>query len=76
MDQVGQLMEACHRDWEDAVAALPASWDTETDGEVRRYLGACRGVSRANLHWHFESGRYLGAEEAKKVRETGVMDFM
>lgn len=76
MNRLGQLMESCQRDWEDAVAEIPTSqWDAATTAEVQRYLGACRDVARANLHWSFKSGRYLNKEQGLKVRETRVMDL-
>ncbi|KAK6850358.1 Presilphiperfolan-8-beta-ol synthase [Apiospora arundinis] len=74
INKTGELMENCQRDWEDAIANLP-SWDKETDKEVRKYIDACRDVARANLHWSFKSGRYLNAEQGKKVRETRILDL-
>ncbi|PVH92540.1 terpenoid synthase [Periconia macrospinosa] len=74
MNLTGELMENCQRDWEEAIADLP-HWDAETNNEVRRYIDACSDVARANLHWSFKSGRYLNAEQGKKVRETRIMDL-
>lgn len=74
MDKTGELMEDCQRDWEEAINNLP-SWDKQTDQEVRRYIDACKDVARANLHWSFKSGRYLNAEQGKKVRETRTLDL-
>lgn len=75
MDKLGSLMESNQRDWEDAIAELPHWEDEETNKEVRRYLDACAAVARANLHWSFKSGRYLNAEQGKKVKETRIMDL-
>ncbi|KAM7200686.1 Cycloaraneosene synthase sdnA [Naviculisporaceae sp. PSN 640] len=75
MDKLGSLMESNQRDWEDAIAELPHWEDEETNKEVRRYLDACAAVARANLHWSFKSGRYLNAEQGRKVKETRVMDL-
>jgi hypothetical protein len=45
-------MEKCQRDWDEALLKLP-SWSKNVDQEVRRYIGACRDVARANLHWRY-----------------------
>lgn len=74
MNKTGELMENCQRDWDDAIATLP-SWGEKADKEVRRYIDACSDVARANLHWSFKSGRYLNAEQGKKVRETRILDL-
>ncbi|KAI1734644.1 isoprenoid synthase domain-containing protein [Xylaria scruposa] len=37
MDKTGEMMNDCHKDWDNAVSNLP-SWSEETDKEVRRYL--------------------------------------
>ncbi|KAI0554872.1 isoprenoid synthase domain-containing protein [Xylaria curta] len=66
MDKTGEMMNDCHKDWDNAVSNLP-SWSEETDKEVQRYLYVARDVARANLWWSFRSGRYLNAAEAAQV---------
>lgn len=74
MNKIGELMRDCQRDFDEAIEALP-SWGEEEDKEVRRYIDTCGHVARANMLWSFKSGRYLNADQGKKVRDVRILDL-
>jgi hypothetical protein len=50
VDKTGDIMVQCQQDWDKAVETLPSCGE-QIDREVRRYIGACRDVARANMRW-------------------------
>ncbi|KAL0940513.1 terpene synthase metal binding domain protein [Colletotrichum truncatum] len=71
VDKIGDMVDECYKTWYGALVRMPV-WGEKVDKEVLRYLDGCRNVALGNLHWSYESGRYLGTEGAR-VRETRIM---
>ncbi|KAF3809982.1 Presilphiperfolan-8-beta-ol synthase [Colletotrichum gloeosporioides] len=71
VDKIGDMIDECYKRWYGAMARMPL-WGEKIDREVLRYLDGCRNIALGNLHWSYESGRYLGAEGAE-VRQTRIM---
>ncbi|OHE93161.1 hypothetical protein CORC01_11573 [Colletotrichum orchidophilum] len=71
IDEIGDMIDECYRDWYLALAKMPVCGEN-IDREVIRYLQGCRNVALGNLHWSYESGRYLG-DEGSSVRRTRVL---
>ncbi|KAF4773240.1 hypothetical protein HER10_EVM0007807 [Colletotrichum scovillei] len=71
IDEIGDMIDECYRDWYLALSKMPICGE-KVDQEVIRYLDGCRDVALGNLHWSYESGRYLG-DEGALVRQTRVL---
>ncbi|KAJ0359945.1 hypothetical protein COL26b_014216 [Colletotrichum chrysophilum] len=71
VDKIGDMIDECYKRWYGAMVRMPL-WGEKIDREVLRYLDGCRNIALGNLHWSYESGRYLGAEGAE-VRQTRIM---
>ncbi|KAK1625185.1 isoprenoid synthase domain-containing protein, partial [Colletotrichum phormii] len=66
-----EAIDECYRDWYLALSKMPICGE-KIDQEVVRYLNGCRDVALGNLHWSYESGRYLG-DEGTLVRQTRIL---
>ncbi|KAJ0328322.1 hypothetical protein COL5a_005098 [Colletotrichum fioriniae] len=71
IDEIGDMIDECYRNWYLALSKMPICGE-KVDQEVIRYLDGCRDVALGNLHWSYESGRYLG-DEGALVRQTRVL---
>ncbi|KAK0370381.1 hypothetical protein CLIM01_12258 [Colletotrichum limetticola] len=71
IDEIGDMIDECYRDWYLALSKMPICGE-KVDQEVIRYLDGCRDVALGNLHWSYESRRYLG-DEGALVRQTRVL---
>ncbi|KXH37990.1 hypothetical protein CSAL01_07921 [Colletotrichum salicis] len=71
IDEIGDMIDECYRDWYLALSKMPICGE-KIDQEVIRYLNGCRDVALGNLHWSYESGRYLG-DEGALVRQTRIL---
>ncbi|KAK1673302.1 isoprenoid synthase domain-containing protein [Colletotrichum godetiae] len=71
IDEIGDMIDECYRDWYLALSKMPICGE-KIDQEVIRYLNGCRDVALGNLHWSYESGRYLG-DEGALVRQTRTL---
>ncbi|KAF9878407.1 hypothetical protein CkaCkLH20_03899 [Colletotrichum karsti] len=71
VDKISDMIDECYKAWYGALVRMPV-WGEKIDKEVLKYLDGCRNIALGNLHWSYESGRYLGAEGAQ-VKETRIM---
>ncbi|KAI0410412.1 Presilphiperfolan-8-beta-ol synthase [Xylaria grammica] len=71
VDKIGALIDGCYKRWYTALSELP-SYGEEIDCQVLRFVDTCRLVALGNVHWSFNTGRYLGPE-GHDVRKTRIM---
>jgi hypothetical protein len=73
-DQVGILLTARYRRWDEVEALFEAS-DLAKCDETRKYVAGIKSVVQANISWSFKSQRYLGTQ-AELVRQTRKIDVL